>query len=85
MVYVLITGIDHENERMEILYQNGTTKVCDSFDSRFPIDIRTASGALFNNKLIICGGGYPVTSACYTLGINFKWIILTHMSTPRFL
>ena len=83
IAYVLITGIDYENQRMEILYQNGTTKVCHSYDSRYPIEIRTATSAFSNNRLIICGGGYPVTSVCYALEKTFKWTILTHMTTPR--
>ena len=84
MAYVLITGIDHENERMEILYKNGTTKICDSYDSRYPMNVRTATGGLLDNKLIVCGGDYPVNSACFSLGRDFKWTLLTYMATPRF-
>ena len=51
MAYVSISGDD--DDKIQVLYQNGTSKICDSNNTlnynRF------LTGSLFEDKLVVCG------------------------------
>ena len=70
---------------MEVIYANGTTKICkDEF--KYPISVFYATGLKLNwfYGLMICGGEPPVNSACFSMGLNDKeWISFANMTIPR--
>ena len=50
MAYVLMSESD---DKFEVLYQNGTSKVC---DSKNPLNSgRFLTSSLFDDKLVVCG------------------------------
>ena len=82
-VYVLVTGYDDDNQKIEVVYQNLTSQICQS-NSNYPMDISRATGSLLNKEsVVICGGRSPETSACYSLGQNKEWTNWQDMSTKR--
>ena len=79
---ILITGI--EGKQMEIIEQDGTTKVCKAHSFHYPLNIELASGALVNTSIIICGGyGFLLHTSCYTFGQDHQWKFLSQMKIPR--
>ena len=85
-VYVLVTGSENNNQQMEVIYANSTTKICkDEF--KYPLNVYYATG-IFSiwslTGLMICGGEPPVNSACYSMGFDDnKWILSANMTTAR--
>ena len=84
-VYVLLTGSENDNQKMEVIYANGTTKICkDKF--KYPLNIYYATGLMLKwfFGLMICGGEPPVNSACYVKGLNDQeWVLFANMTIPR--
>ena len=84
-VYVLVTGSENNNQQMEVIYANSTTKICkDQF--KYPLNVYYATGTilLWSSWLMICGGEPPVTSDCYSMGFNdHKWVLSASMNIPR--
>ena len=84
-VYVLVTGSENNNQQMEVIYANSTTKICkDEF--KYPLNVYYATGAvsIWSFGLMICGGEPPVNSDCYSMGFNdHKWVLSANMTTPR--
>ena len=76
--YALITGFDYDDRKYcpktEVMYVNGTTKVCKS-SADYPKNVSGLTGGSFlkNNLIAACGGGYPPTSACYSMSNDLKW------------
>ena len=70
---------------MEVIYANGTTKICkDEF--KYPLNVFYATGLKLNwfYGLMICGGEPPVNSACFSMGLNDQeWISFANMTIPR--
>ena len=82
-VYVLVTGSKDDNQKIEVVYPNLTSTVCQS-KANYPLDIAYATGSLLNKELVvICGGFKPETSACYSLGQNMEWTSWQDMTTKR--
>ena len=72
MSYALVAGYDDDHQKscpqMEVMYVNGTTKICKS-TANYPEDVYYLNGdSFFKNSLIVaCGGADPLTSACYSM------------------
>ena len=82
MRIVLITGIEDENNKMEIIKPDNSTTTCRE-KYNYPMDIRGASGAIIDKSIIVCGG-YPTTSECHSFGHGDKsWTKIADMTTPR--
>ena len=85
MVYVLVTGSENDNQKMEVIYANGSTQICkDEF--KYPLNVYYATGLMLNwfFGLMICGGEPPVNSACYSMGLNDQeWVPFANMTIPR--
>ena len=88
MSYALVAGYDADDpkstQKTEVLYVNGTTKICNS-TANYPENIFGLSGGSFlkNNLIVVCGGGRPPTSACYSMTNNFKWANVANLTTPK--
>jgi len=85
--YVLITGNglfdDHDRaDQMEVMNKDGTAKICNA-NYKYPVNVLDATGALVSGKMVVCGGGYPVTSTCYVFGGDNTWKLLADMAAPR--
>jgi hypothetical protein len=80
-----LTGSENDNQKMEVIYANGTTKICkDKF--KYPLNIYSATGLMLKwfFGLMICGGEPPVNSACYVKGLNDQeWVLFANMTIPR--
>jgi len=84
MKYVLVTGYpENEAAQMEMMDNNGSTKICHA-KSKYPLNVYGATGVFTDGKMIVCGGGYPRTSACYVHADGGQgWKTLADMATPR--
>ena len=50
----------------------------------YPMQVGFATGAFVNSRVVICGGLYPFTSQCYSLGQNeTAWKPSGNLTTPR--
>ena len=70
---------------MEVIYANGTTKICKD-ELKYPLNVYYATGSFlfWSSWLTICGGEPPVNSHCYSMGFNeHKWVMFANMNTPR--
>ena len=77
--YALVAGLAKKNESQitEVLYVNGTTKICHS-TANYPENVNSLTGGSFlkNNLIVACGGKLPditETSACYSMSDDLKW------------
>ena len=69
---------------MEVMYVNGTTKICHSTATDYPEHVQEISGGSFlNNNLIVACGGYPLTSACYSMNNDLKWTNFANLTKPK--
>ena len=88
MSYALIAGYNGDDEKsiqeIEVLYVNGTTKICHS-TANYPENVSDLSGGSFlkNDLIVACGGGYPLTSACYSMSNDLKWTHFANLTTPK--
>ena len=91
MNIALVAGIDFEIKNQsncqitEVMYFNGTSKICHSA-ANYPEDVFEITGGSFlNNSLIFaCGGGYPLTSACYFMSNDLKWKFFANLTQPKY-
>ena len=72
-----------QTQEMEVMYVNGTTKICNS-TANYPENVGYLSGGSFQkNSLIIVCGGY-ITSACYSMSNDLKWTHFANLTEPKF-
>jgi len=90
MKYVLVTEYteeytdNDETSQMEVMDESGSTKLCKNEKSKYPLQVSSATGVYTKGRMILCGGGYPPTSACYSYEDDQQgWTKLTDMDTPR--
>ena len=96
MSYALVAGYDvHDKKpcpKTEVMYANGTTKICRSA-SNYPENVHYFSGGSFIKiNLIVACGGYvdtknpPYTSTCYSMryldGHILKWTHFANLTKP---
>jgi hypothetical protein len=93
MSYALVAGYDVHDEKpcpkTEVMYANGTTKICRS-TSNYPENVHYFSGGSFIKiNLIVACGGYvntknpPYTSTCYSMSNNdLKWTHFANLAKP---
>ena len=68
---------------MEVMYVNGTTKICHS-TAKYPESVNGISGGSFiKNSLIVACGGYPPTSACYSMSNDLKWTNFENLTQSK--
>ena len=82
MKYVLVTGDNIVQAQMEVMDNNGSTKI----SSRYPINVDYATGVFTDGKMVVCGGislRHPRTSACHVYEDGQGWTKLADMATPR--
>ena len=89
MSYALVAGYDADDpkstQKTEVLYVNGTTKICNS-TANYPENIFGLSGGSFlkNNLIVACGGDdKKQTSACYSMSNDLKWTHFANLTTPK--
>merc|ERR1711976_445514 len=64
--------------------ESGSTKLCKDEKSKYPLQVSSATGVYTKGRMILCGGGYPPTSACYLYEDDQQgWTKLADMDTPR--
>ena len=90
MSYALVAGYDADDpkstQKTEVLYVNGTTKICKS-TANYPENIFGLSGGSFlkNNLIVACGGDdKKQTSACYSMSNDLKWTHFANLKGPKF-
>ena len=85
MVSLVVNGEENENQRIEIIKENGDTEVLPE-SSEYPLDtVGTAGASLPDKSYVICGGGdywLGVTSECYKL-TNGQWELFGKLQTAR--
>ena len=82
MSYALVTGKDPSGQKTEVMYVNGSTKICHS-TANYPENVRDLSGGSFlKNNLIVACGGFPPTSACYSMSNDLKWTNFANLTKP---
>ena len=92
MSYALVAGYDVHDEtpcpKTEVMYVNGTTKICRS-TSNYPENVHYFSGGSFIKiNLIVACGGYvdtknpPYTSTCYSMSNDLKWTHFANLTKP---
>ena len=89
MSYALVAGFDADDpkstQKLEVLYINGTTKIC-HLTANYPENIFGLSGGSFlkNNLIVACGGAnMNETSACYSMSNDIKWTHFANLTGPR--
>jgi hypothetical protein len=93
MSYALVaggnpSGSHHDDKKncpkVEVMFVNGTTKICHS-TANYPENVSILTGGSFlKNDLIVACGGYPQTSACYSLSTDLKWTHSAYLTTPNY-
>ena len=90
MSYALVAGYDADDpkstQKTEVLYVNGTTKICNS-TANYPENIFGLSGGSFlkNNLIVACGGDdKKQTSACYSMSNDLKWTHFANLTTIKY-
>ena len=87
MKYVLVTGRPENNEtvQMEVIDENGSTKICNNPKSKYPLQVVYATGVFTEGRMIVCGGCCPINiTACYSYGDDQQgWTKLADMDIPR--
>ena len=80
MKYVQITGYprDENTAKMEVIDPDGQTKVCQG-NMAYPLQIQLATAAFTEDKMVVCGGGYPATDKCHIYEHGQGWSLLTTM------
>ena len=92
MSYALIAGIDDVDpfscQRTEVMYVDGTTKICQS-TANYPEHVHALAGGSFlnNNLIVACGGsrnfdGTVLSSACYSMSNDTKWTNFANLTKP---
>ena len=84
MNYALVAGWSHDEQRfcpkMEVIYVNGTIKTCQS-TANYPEKVWFINGGSFlKNNFIFACGGYPPTSACYSMSNDLKWTYFANLT-----
>jgi hypothetical protein len=88
MKYVLVTESPEYYEtdeiaQMEVMDESGS-KLCMNEKSNYPFEVLSVTGVYTEGRMILCGGGYPPTSACYSYEDDQQgWTKLADMDTQR--
>ena len=82
----MVAGCDGDKpkstQKTEVLYVNGTTKICHS-TADYPLTVQYLSGGSFlkDNLIFGCGGGPFLTKACYSMSNDLKWTNFATLAT----
>jgi len=79
--YVLVTGYYDDDNQMEVIDKEGKTTVCSS--GKYPKKVRFATGGVFDENMLICGGKDPVTKECHIMGKDMTWSKHADMKEAR--
>ena len=78
MIILLVTGFGDENQKVEIIKDDNTPKVCDSIDG-YPLNVNHVSGSVWNDgNILISGSG----TQCYTL-VDGSWELVAQTQINR--
>ena len=90
MSYALVAGYDLDalknNKQTEMLYFNGTSKICRSTANYPEIAYYLSGGSFLKNNLIVACGGEgenSLTSACYFTSNDLKWKHFANLTKPK--
>ena len=85
MSYILITGVNENAAKIEVIYNQGHTRICKGENNIYPLKISLATAVYTNGKIIICGGhrGYSNTDECYVFQKDKGWVLLSKMNQAR--
>jgi len=87
MKYVLVTGSPKNDEtaQMEVMDESGSTKICKNPKSKYPLQVRAATGVYTEGRMIVCGGRSPRTPKCYSYEDDQQgWTWLANMEIARY-
>jgi len=79
--YVLVTGYYDDDNQMEVIDKEGKTTVCSS--GKYPKKVHFATGGVFDENILICGGGFPGTKECHIMGKDMTWSKHADMKEAR--
>ena len=77
----MVTGWRDNSDRMEIIDKEGKTTVCSS--GKYPKKLQSATGGVFDENLLICGGTWPATKECHIMGKDMTWSKHADMKESR--
>ena len=89
MSYALVAGFHKDAQKScqktEVMYINGTTKICHSTADYPEFAFHLSGGSFLKNNLIVaCGGDdKKQTSACYSMSNDLKWTNFANLTTPK--
>ena len=93
MSYALVAGYDVHDKtpcpKTEVMYANGTTKICRS-TANYPENVGFLLGGSFlkNNLIVACAGDKKEmlvpTSACYSMSNDLKWTNFANLTYATF-
>ena len=86
----MVAGYDGDdqksNQKTEVMYVNGSTKICRS-TANYPENVQYLSGGslLKDNLIVACGGGdgITITSFCYSMSNDLKWRQFANLTIPK--
>ena len=92
MSYALVAGNDpvdpKSSQKTEVMYVNGSTKICQPSAS-YPENARDLAGGSFlkHNLIVACGGQTSNfkagISACYSMSNDLKWRNFANLTTTK--
>ena len=85
MSYVLVTGYpwNEKTAKMEVIGPDGRTKICKGNNAAYPLEISLATATYTNDKIVVCGGQYPLTDECHVYQQGQGWTLLSRMAQAR--
>ena len=76
-----------KNENIEMVNSKSyKTSICSkgwSSKANYPRNVANATGGVFADKVIVCGGA-PYVKACFKIGEDLQWTKLSDLSIERF-
>ena len=81
MSFIQINGRNAAN--MEVIGDNGLTRLCKKSSSIYPLRVSKAAAAYTGGRILSCGGGYPYTDQCFIYEKGKGWSKLSKMKQPR--
>ena len=90
MSYALVAGYDPDDlkssQKSEVMYVNGSTKICKPTAS-YPVNAKSLAGGSFlkDNLIVACGGQTSSLgiSACYSMSNDLKWTNFANLTTMK--
>ena len=78
---MVVIGLGKNLLFKSVLAHCGKTTVCSS--GKYPKKVQSATGGVFDENLLICGGTWPATKECHIMGKDMTWSKHADMKESR--